>query len=127
MAGIRLTGFEIQIMETLWTKGEASIREMQEAFPEKKRPGYTTIQTMVYRLETKKVVRRVRKVGNFHLFAAVVTREAAQRRLVDDLLAMFGGQSRPVVAHLIGAGKLTLKDVEYAEKTLKQMRKGEKS
>lgn len=126
MAGIRLTGFEIQIMETLWTRGEASIREMQEAFPEKKRPGYTTVQTMVYRLEAKKVVRRVRKVGNFHLFAAVVTREAAQRRLVDDLLAMFGGESRPVVAHLIGAGKLTLKDVEYAEKTLKQMRKGEK-
>jgi len=122
-----LTGFEIQIMETLWTKGEASIREMQEAFPEKERPGYTTIQTMVYRLETKKVVRRVRKVGNFHLFAAVVTREAAQRRLVDDLLAMFGGESRPVVAHLIGAGKLTLKDVEYAEKTLKQLRKGEKA
>ena len=114
-------------METLWTKGEASIREMQEAFPEKERPGYTTIQTMVYRLETKKVVRRVRKVGNFHLFAAVVTREAAQRRLVDDLLAMFGGESRPVVAHLIGAGKLTLKDVEYAEKTLKQLRKGEKA
>jgi predicted transcriptional regulator len=127
VAGIRLTGFEIQIMETLWTRGEASIREMQEAFPEKKRPGYTTIQTMVYRLEAKKVVRRVRKVGNFHLFAAVVTREAAQRRLVDDLLAMFGGESRPVVAHLIGAGKLTLKDVEYAEKTLKQMRKGEKA
>jgi len=126
VAGIRLTGFEIQIMETLWTRGEASIREMQEAFPEKKRPGYTTVQTMVYRLEAKKVVRRVRKVGNFHLFAAVVTREAAQRRLVDDLLAMFGGESRPVVAHLIGAGKLTLKDVEYAEKTLKQMRKGEK-
>jgi BlaI family penicillinase repressor len=127
LPGIRLTGFEIQIMETLWTKGEASIREMQEAFLEKKRPGYTTIQTMVYRLEAKKVVRRVRKVGNFHLFAAVVTREAAQRRLVDDLLAMFGGESRPVVAHLIGAGKLTLKDVEYAEKTLKQLRKGEKA
>lgn len=124
MAGARLSKLEIQIMETLWTKGEASIREMQEAFPEKKRPGYTTIQTMVYRMEAKKVVRRVRKVGNFHMFAATVSREAAQRRLVDDLLAMFGGQSRPVVAHLIGTGKLTLDDVEYAEKTLKELKGG---
>jgi BlaI family transcriptional regulator, penicillinase repressor len=124
MAGARLSKLEIQIMETLWTKGEASIREMQEAFPEKKRPGYTTVQTMVYRMEAKKVVRRVRKVGNFHMFAATVSREAAQRRLVDDLLAMFGGESRPVVAHLIGAGKLTLDDVEYAEKTLKELKGG---
>ena len=127
MPGTRLTKLEIQIMETLWTRGEASIREMQDAFPEKKRPGYTTVQTMVYRLEAKKVVRRVRKLGNFHIFAATVSREAAQRRLVDDLLAMFGGQSRPVVAHLIGAGKLTLDDVEYAEKTLKKLKKGDKS
>jgi predicted transcriptional regulator len=126
MAVIRLTKFEIQIMETLWTQGEASIREMQEAFPEKKRPGYTTIQKMVYRLEEKKAVRRLRKVGNFHIFAPMITREVAQRKLVDELLAIFGGESRPVVAHLIGAGKLTLDDVEYAEKTLKKMRKGEK-
>ena len=96
MSGTRLTKFEIQIMETLWNRGEASIREMQEAFPEKKRPGYTTVQKTVYRMEEKEVVRRVRKVGNFHMFAAVVSRDAAQRRLVDDLLAMFGGQSRPV-------------------------------
>lgn len=126
MARSRLTKFELQIMETLWTQGEASIREMQESFPEKKRPGYTTIQKMVYRLEDKKVLRRVRKVGNFHMFVPTLSREAAQRRLVDDLLAMFGGQSRPVVAHLIGAGKLTLEDVEYAEKTLKAIKKGEK-
>ena len=109
-------------METLWTRGEASIREMQEAFPETGRPGYTTVQTMVYRLEAKKVVRRVRKVGNFHMFAATVTRDAAERRLVDDLLAIFGGHSRPVVAHLIESGKLTLEDVEFAEKTLKGMK-----
>jgi predicted transcriptional regulator len=127
MAGVRLTKFEIQIMETLWRQGEASIREMQEAFTEKKRPGYTTIQKMVYRLEAKKVVRRVRKVGNFHMFVAMVSREAAQRRLVDDLLAIFGGESRPVVAHLIGAGKLTLEDVEYAERTLKGVKKGGKA
>ena len=127
MPRARLTKFEIQIMETLWNQGEASIREMQEAFPEKKRPGYTTIQKMIYRMEAKKVVRRVRKVGNFHIFTAIVSRDAAQRRLVDDLLAMFGGKSRPVVAHLIGAGKLTLEDVEYAEKTLKELKKGGKA
>jgi BlaI family penicillinase repressor len=127
VAAARLTKFEIQIMETLWRRGEASIREMQEAFAEKKRPGYTTIQKMVYRLEAKKVVRRVRKVGNFHMFVATVSRESAQRRLVDDLLEMFGGESRPVVAHLIGAGKLTLEDVEYAEKTLKRIKEGGKA
>jgi len=127
MAGRRLTKLEIQIMETLWSRGEASIREMQEAFPEKKRPGYTTVQKTVYRMEEKKVVRRTRKVGNFHIFQAAVTRDAAQRRLVDDLLSMFGGQSRPVVAHLIGAGKLTLEDVEFAEKMLKESRKGGKA
>ena len=126
MTEARLSKLEIQIMETLWRRGEASIREMQEAFPEKKRPGYTTVQTMVYRMEAKKVVRRVRKVGNFHLFAAAVSRDAVQRRLVDDLLHMFGGQSRPVVAHLIEAGKLTLEDVKYAEKTLKRLKEGDK-
>src|SRR5271155_3807272 len=103
MTTSRLTKFEIQIMETLWNRGEASIREMQEAFPEMKRPGYTTVQKTIYRMEEKKVVRRARRVGNFHIFTASVSRDAAQRRLVDDLLAMFGGQSRPVVAHLIGA------------------------
>lgn len=126
MAEARLSRLEIQIMETLWKRGEASIREMQEDFPEKKRPGYTTVQTMVYRMEAKKVLRRARKVGNFHLFQAAVSRDAVQRRLVDDLLAMFGGQSRPVVSHLIEAGKLTLEDVKYAEKTLKRLKEGDK-
>jgi BlaI family transcriptional regulator, penicillinase repressor len=120
----KLSGLELRIMETLWTRGEASIREMQEAFAAAKRPGYTTVQTMVYRLEAKGAVRRVRKVGNFHMFAATVSRDAAERRLVDDLLAMFGGRSRPVMAHLIEAGKLTLEDVEFAEKTLKGMKDG---
>ncbi len=127
MPGPKLTKFEMQIVETLWTRGEASIREMQEAFPEKKRPAYSTVQTMIYRMEAKGVVRRVRKVGNFHMFAATITREAAQRRLVEELLTMFGGQSRPVVAHLIGAGKLTLEDVEFAEKTLKGMKDEEEA
>jgi BlaI family penicillinase repressor len=126
MTEARLSRLEIQIMETLWKRGEASIRDMREAFPEKTRPGYTTVQTMVYRMEAKKVVRRVRKLGNFHLFAATVSRDAVQRRLVDDLLAMFGGQSRPVVSHLIEAGKLTLEDVRYAEKTLKKLKEGDK-
>jgi BlaI family penicillinase repressor len=124
MPGPKLSKLEIKIMETLWTRGEASIREMQDAFPAKKRPGYTTVQTTVYRMEAKKVVRRVRKVGNFHMFAAAISRDAAQRRLVDELLAMFGGESRPVVAHLIEAGKLTLDDVEFAEKTLKGLKDG---
>src|SRR5664279_6354824 len=119
MPGPKLTKLELQIMETLWTSGESSIREVQEAFPEKGRPAYTTIQTTIYRLEAKGVVRRVRKVGNFHIFAAAVTRDAAQRRLVDDLLALFGGRTQPVMAHLIQSGKLTLADVKEAEKTLR--------
>ena len=127
MAMTRLTKLEIQIMETLWAKGEASIREMQDAFPEKKRPGYTTVQKTVYRMEDKGVLHRVRKVGNFHMFAPTVSRGVAQRRLVDDLLAMFGGEARPVVAHLIDAGKLTLEDVEFAEKTLKGLTEGDEA
>ena len=123
MPGPKLTKLELQIMETLWTKGEASIREVQEAFPEKGRPAYTTVQTTVYRLEIKGVVRRVKKVGNFHIFAATVSRNAAQRRLVDDLVALFGGRTQPVMAHLIESGKLTLEDVKEAEKTLRKMGK----
>jgi predicted transcriptional regulator len=122
-----LTRLELQIMETLWTKGESSIREAQEAFPEKGRPAYTTVQTTVYRLETKGVVRRVKKVGNFHIFAAAVSRNAAQRRLVDDLLSLFGGRTQPVMAHLIESGKLTLQDVKEAEKTLRKMSKESES
>jgi predicted transcriptional regulator len=114
----------MQLMETLWTRGEASIREMQEAFPGKKKPGYTTVQKTIYRMEEKKLVRRTRKIGNFHVFTATVSREAAERRLIADLLAMFGGKSQPVLAHLIGAGNLTLEDVEYAEKTLRETREG---
>jgi BlaI family penicillinase repressor len=121
MARPKLSRLELKIMETLWTRGEVSIREIQEAFLEKDRPAYTTIQTTVYRLEGKKAVRRVRKVGNFHIFAAAVTRDAAQRRLVDDLLSLFGGRTQPVMMHLIESGKLTLEDVKEAEKTLRRM------
>ena len=111
-------------MEAVWAKGEASIREMQEAFPAKKRPGYTTVQTMVYRLETKKALRRARRLGNFHTFRAAISRTEVQRTLVDELLAKLGGESRPVVARLIETGNLTLEDVEYAEKTLKELKTG---
>ena len=121
----RLSKLELRFMEVVWAKGEASIREMQEAFSEDERPAYSTVQTMVYRLEAKKVLRRTRKVGNFHMFAALVTRDVAQRRLVDDLLAAFGGKSRPLVAHLIDAGKLTLEDVEFAEAALKKLKDGD--
>ncbi len=126
MAEPKLSKLEFQIMEALWTQGEASIREIQETFPAKRRPAYTTIQTTVYRLEVKNIVRRVRKVGNFHIFAAAVSRSAAQRRLVDDLLALFGGRTQPVMAHLIESGKLTLEDVKEAEKALRQMERKDK-
>ncbi len=123
----KLSKLELQIMETLWANGTASIREMQEAFPEKKRPAYTTVQTMVYRLEAKKVLRRVKKVGNFHIFEATVSRGAAQRRLIDDLLALFGGRTQPVMMHLIESGKLTLEDVKEAEKVLRRLEQKDKA
>jgi predicted transcriptional regulator len=120
----RLSKLELRFLEVVWGKGEASIREMQEAFPETERPAYSTVQTMVYRLEAKNILRRTRKVGNFHMFAAIVSRDVAQRKLVDDLLAAFGGESRPLVAHLIDAGKLTMADVEFAEAALKRLKGG---
>ena len=112
-------------METLWTTGAASIREIQEAFPERDRPAYTTVQTTVYRLESKKAVRRVKKISNAHIFEAVVTRGAAQKRLIDELLGLFGGRTQPVMAHLIESGKLTLDDVKEAERTLRELERKE--
>jgi BlaI family transcriptional regulator, penicillinase repressor len=126
MASAKLTKLELQIMETLWTRGSASIREIQEEFPEANRPAYTTIQTTVYRLESKMAVRRVRKIGNFHIFEAVISRDAAQRKLIDDLLALFGGRTQPVMAHLIETGRLTLADVREAEKILRKLEKRDK-
>ena len=119
----KLTKLELQIMEALWSQGASSVREMQEAFPKKTRPAYTTVQTTVYRLEAKKVVRRAKKIGNAHIFEALVSRGAAQRRLVDELLSLFGGQSQPVVARLVETGKLSLEDVKEAERTLRQLAK----
>jgi predicted transcriptional regulator len=117
----RLTKLEMQIMQKLWMRGELSIREIQEGFSEQERPGYSTIKTTIYRLEEKGVVRRVKRVGNFHIFAAAVRRDSVQRRLVDDLLALFGGRSEAVVTHLIESGKLTLQDVKEVEKELRRL------
>jgi len=125
VARTRLTPLEFQIMTTLWERGKASIREIQEAFPADDRPAYTTVQTTVYRMEDKNIVRRVRKVGNFHIFEPAVSRDAAQGRLIDDLLALFGGRTQPVMAHLVESGKLTLDDVKEAEKALRKLSKKE--
>lgn len=125
MAEPKLSKLEFEIMETLWGRGESSIREIQEGFPGKRKPAYTTIQTTVYRMEAKEVVRRVRKVGNFHIFAAAISRDAAQRKLIDDLLALFGGRTQPVMAHLVESGKLTMDDVKQAEKALRKLSKKE--
>jgi len=121
LATPRLSQLEYRIMEVLWGGGELSIREIVDGLPGKRRPAYTTIQTTVYRMEAKGVIRRQKKVGNFHIFAAAVTRDAAQRRLIDELLAVFGGRSQPVMAHLIETGKLTLNDVKEAERTLRKL------
>ena len=126
MAGPALSKLELRIMEVLWNRDTASIREIQESFPEKQRPAYTTIQTTVYRLKVKNAVRRVKKVGNFHVFEAAVSRDVAQRRLIDDLLALFGGRTQPVMAHLIESGKLTLADVKEAQKILRKLQRKEK-
>jgi BlaI family transcriptional regulator, penicillinase repressor len=125
VARTRLTPLEFQIMTTLWEHGHASIRELQEAFPADGRPAYTTVQTTIYRMEDKNIVRRVRKVGNFHIFEPVLTRDAAQGRLIDDLLALFGGRTQPVMAHLVESGKLTMDDVREAEKALRKLSKKE--
>ncbi len=122
----KLSKLELQIMEALWSGGPLAIREIQETFPQKDRPAYTTVQTMVYRLEIKKALRRMRKIGNAHIFEPLISRDAAQRRLVDDFLGMFGGRMQPVMAQLIEAGNLTSKDVADAEKLLRDLSKSKK-
>ena len=122
----RLTKLEFQIMEALWSRGVCSIREIQEAFPERNRPAYTTIQTTVYRLEDKKALRRAKRISNADIFEAVISRDAAQKTLIDELLDLLGGQPQPVMAHLVESGKLTLADVQEAEKTLRKLSRKEK-
>ncbi len=118
MASTKLTKLELQIMEALWTCGPCAVREVQEQFPEASRPAYTTVQTVMYRLEGKKAARRTRKIGNAHIFEAAISRASVQRRLIDDFLGLFGGRAQPVMTHLIETGKLTLDDVREAERLL---------
>ena len=126
MATPRLTRLELQILEILWERGNASIREIQEAFPEP-RPAYTTIQTTVYRLETKQAVRRVRKISNAHIFEPVVAREVARHRLLDEILSFFGGRALPMMSQMAEAGKLTLDDVHELEKTIRRLEQQKKT
>jgi len=121
MATPKLTKLELRIMEALWTLGRCSVREIQETFPEDGRPAYTTVQTTVYRLETKKAVRRAKKISNAHIFEAVISRGAAQGRFIDELLGMFGGRMQPLMAHLIESGRLTIEDVQEAEAALRSL------
>jgi predicted transcriptional regulator len=124
MAHPKLSKLELQIMETLWSRGACSIREIQEAFPEAKRPAYTTVQTTVYRLlERKGAVKIVRRISNANIFDAAISREDAGRRLIDDVLALFGGRTKPVMAHLVESGKLTLGDVKEAEQAIRNFAK----
>lgn len=127
MATPKLSKLEYKIMEILWSGTECSIREILDSLPRKRKPAYTTVQTTVYRMEAKGVVRRVKKVGNFHVFSATISRDTAQHRLVDDLLAIFGGRWQPVMAHLIDSGKLTMNDVNEAEQMLRKISKEKES
>jgi BlaI family transcriptional regulator, penicillinase repressor len=126
LASPRLTRLELQIMDAFWERGASSVREVQESFPEKTRPAYTTVQTIVTRLEAKKAIRRVKKIGNAHVFEPVISRTAAHRRLIDELLSLFGGRGQPLMAHLIETGKLTLDDVKDAQDLLRRMHAKEK-
>ena len=126
MAQPKLTKLETRIMEALWTSGACSVREIQESFPEQGRPAYTTIQTTVYRLEAKNAVRRAKKISNAHIFEAVISRDAARGRFIDEVLALFGGRMQPLMAHLIESGRLTLEDVKEAEATLHELTRKDK-
>jgi BlaI family penicillinase repressor len=116
----KLSKFELQILEAMWRHGKASIREIQESFPEP-RPAYTTIQTTVYRLEGKKVARRVRKISNAHIFEPTIARDVARNRLLDEILSFFGGRAQPMMAQLAEAGKLTRDDIRELEKTIDRL------
>ena len=123
MAKPKVSRFELELLEQLWKLGSASVREIQEGLPEKNRPAYTTVQTMIYRLEEKGAVRRVKKIGNAHIFEPVFTRKAVYRRIVDDLLEWFGGSAAPLMSHLAESGKLRLADMREAERILEKLEK----
>jgi predicted transcriptional regulator len=126
MPGPKLTKLELQIMDIVWDRGACAIREIQGGFPERNRPAYTTVQTTVYRLEVKKALRLVKKIGNANVFEAAISRGDAQGRLIDELLSLFGGRTKPVMAHLVSSGKLTLDDIKEAEQALRKLSKKEK-
>jgi BlaI family penicillinase repressor len=126
MALPKLTRLELQIMETFWTRGACSVREIQEAFPAKGRPAYTTVQTTVYRLERKQALRCTKQIGNANIFEAAISRDEAQGRLLDELLSLFGGRTKSVMARLVESGKLTLEDVKEAEQALRQLSRKDK-
>ncbi len=123
MSKPKVTRFELELLEQLWNLGAASVREVQESLPEKDRPAYTTVQTIMYRMEEKKAVRRTKKIGNAHIFEPLVTRKAVYRRMIDDLLDLFGGSPAPLMSHLVESGKLSLKDIRAVEKTLERVEK----
>jgi predicted transcriptional regulator len=123
----KLTKLELQIMDTFWKRGACSVREIQEAFPERKRPAYTTVQTTVYRLEGKKALRLVKRIGKAKVFEAAVSRDQAQTRLIDDLLSLFGGEVKPVMARLVESGQFTVDDVRDVEEMLREHRRKEKA
>jgi predicted transcriptional regulator len=123
----KLTKLEMQIMEIFWNQGASCVREIQEAFPERSRPAYTTVQTTVYRLERKKALRIVKRISKANIFEAAISRDDAQRGLIDDLLALFGGRARFVMAHLIESGQLTREDVEEARKDLRKLERKDES
>lgn len=123
MTQTRFAPLELQVMEALWRNGASSVREILEAFPEENRPAFTTVQTTIYRLEAKKALRCVKRISNANIFEAVVSREAAERRLLDDMLAFFGGKTHRVMTHLVESGRLTLEDIQHAEKTLRDARR----
>ena len=121
----KLSRLELKIMEALWANGASSVREIQETFPAKRRPAYTTVQTMVYRLEAKNALRRTKKIGNAHIFEAVISQSAAQRKVIDELLGFFGGRAQPLMSHLIESGQLTLADIDDARNALRETAKKE--
>ena len=123
MPAPKLSRLELKVLEALWGKGPASVREIQESLPAERRPAYTTVQTVLYRLEAKNAVRRRKKIGNAHIFEPVISPRVAQRRFIDDVLALFGGRAQPLISHLIESGQLTLADIEEARKTLRDLDK----
>ncbi|MDX1561354.1 MAG: BlaI/MecI/CopY family transcriptional regulator [Gammaproteobacteria bacterium] len=122
MAAPKLSKLELRVMDALWTLGPTSVREILEHFPDDDRPAYTTVQTILYRLEEKKAVQRTKKIGNVHIFEPLYTQKAVHKRVIDDLLGVFGGRAQPLVSHLIESGQLTLDDIDEARQTLRKLK-----